>query len=233
MRSTSSDSPHVWGRYMLRSVGEARSFPCVARGWPGCYPSSGNLERLFGVHKRGCLRFSGSSRGVRCALCCRRGPIARGTPAASVCNMADPEASRDVKDLLVEEDMGSEEAVPSLTAGPSYLASSSDEGEADGNPSRAATSCVLTGRPSGGLMSVCSGTTALSGGRQPRVVEALPPALAARLGAGAGARVGLSQGGPAGGNGVEASGVGGGNFPSVMAVQCGPGPRSPAARRLS
>lgn len=139
--------------------------------------------------------------------------------------MADPEVPRGVNDLLVEEDMEDDEAVPSLPSGPPYLASSSDEDEADGDPSRAITAGVPTGRPSGGLMSVCSGTVAPSGGGQPRVVESLPPPRATRLGTGAGAGVGLSQGGPAGRNGGEASPVDGGNSPSVSAGQGGPGRR--------
>lgn len=110
--------------------------------------------------------------------------------------MDDPEVSRDVNDPLVEEDIEDYEAVSSLPDG-RFLASSSDEDEAGGDPSRAATSSVPTARPSGELMSVCSGTTAPSVGCQHGVADPLPPPPAARLETSAGAGAGFSQGGTA------------------------------------
>lgn len=197
---------------------------CVWRRWPGPYPSSGSAVLEVAYISAGACASPGR-RGMSAVRCCRRcGPIVREIPAASAFNMAYPEVSREVNDLLVEEDLEDDEAVPSLSAWPSYLASSPHVDAADGNPPRAATSSVPSARPSGGLMSVCCGTTAPSVGGQPRVAEPLPPPPAARLGASAGAGGGLSQDGPAGGDGGLAPGVGVGNSPSVMAGKGEPCP---------
>lgn len=87
--------------------------------------------------------------------------------------MTDPVATGGVDDLLLEQDMEDDGAVDTTPAGVFYLAgaSSSEDGEAPGVPPVDAAAHVLSGAPSGGLMSVCSGTTAPSASGAPRALS--------------------------------------------------------------
>lgn len=169
-------------------------------------------------YKRGRPRFPGSS--ARAFLVPGRAGLgfsARGAPATPV-TMSDPQVpgGEGADDLLLEEE---EEVIVddvpvSATAAECFLASSSEE-EDD-----RVTVCVAPEGAPGGLSSVCSGTTAPSGGGQPRVAAASAPTPpAARMAPVAGAGAALPQ------DGVAGVSDGRGGTPAGTAGQDGAGAR--------